>query len=58
MSFSDWKVDRISRGVYAASGSFELNYDIVEGDDNEVYLMVMYIKANVRILIVIHCRLK
>ncbi|XP_061395624.1 uncharacterized protein LOC133331239 [Musca vetustissima] len=36
INFFDWSVDRISRGVYAASGSMAVNYDIVEGDDNEI----------------------
>ncbi|XP_005181673.3 uncharacterized protein LOC101896817 [Musca domestica] len=36
MSFEDFKVERISRGVYAASGSFTVNYDVEEGDDTEI----------------------
>lgn len=36
VSFHDFKVERIGRGVYAASGSFIQNFDIVEGDDSEV----------------------
>ncbi|XP_073828223.1 uncharacterized protein [Musca autumnalis] len=36
VGFSDWKIDRISRGQYAISGSISVNIDIVDGDDNEV----------------------
>ncbi|XP_019891660.1 uncharacterized protein LOC101896989 [Musca domestica] len=35
-SFNEFKVERISRGVYAASISFTVNFDIVEGDDTEI----------------------
>ncbi|XP_075155996.1 uncharacterized protein LOC142229324 [Haematobia irritans] len=30
------QVDRVSRGVYAISGTFTLNTDIMDGDNNEV----------------------
>ncbi|XP_073828218.1 uncharacterized protein [Musca autumnalis] len=36
LKFNNWKIDRVRRGVFAVSGSFILNMDIVEGDDNEV----------------------
>ncbi|XP_061396950.1 uncharacterized protein LOC133332587 [Musca vetustissima] len=36
VSFHDFKVERIRRGVYAASGRFIQNFDIVEGDDSEI----------------------
>ncbi|XP_073820159.1 uncharacterized protein [Musca autumnalis] len=36
LGFSDWKIDRISRGQYAISGSISINVDIVDGDSNEV----------------------
>ncbi|XP_073828224.1 uncharacterized protein [Musca autumnalis] len=35
-SFGEFKVERISRGVYAASGSFTINVDFVEGDSNMI----------------------
>ncbi|XP_073828232.1 uncharacterized protein isoform X2 [Musca autumnalis] len=36
VSFGEFKVERISRGVYAASGSFTINTDVVEGDSNMI----------------------
>ncbi|XP_073828226.1 uncharacterized protein [Musca autumnalis] len=36
VSFGEFKVERISRGVYAASGSFTINADFVEGDSNMI----------------------
>lgn len=33
---SSLKVERVSRGVYAISGDVLINFDIVEGDDNQV----------------------
>ncbi|XP_073828230.1 uncharacterized protein [Musca autumnalis] len=36
VSFKDFKVERIGRGVYAASGSFTVNTDVVEGDSNMI----------------------
>ncbi|XP_073828211.1 uncharacterized protein [Musca autumnalis] len=32
----NFSIERVSRGVYAISGTMDLNYDIVEGDANEV----------------------
>ncbi|XP_073828231.1 uncharacterized protein isoform X1 [Musca autumnalis] len=36
LRYGEFKVERISRGVYAASGSFTLNVDFVEGDSNMI----------------------
>lgn len=36
VSFADWKVERISRGVFGFSGNCTLNMTILEGDSNEV----------------------
>ncbi|XP_073828225.1 uncharacterized protein [Musca autumnalis] len=36
ISYEEFKVERISRGVYAASGSFTINVDFVEGDSNMI----------------------
>ncbi|XP_011291723.1 uncharacterized protein LOC101896456 [Musca domestica] len=36
LRFGEFKVERISRGVYAGSGSFTINADIVEGDSHMI----------------------
>ncbi|XP_073848977.1 uncharacterized protein [Musca autumnalis] len=36
VDFQKFKVERIRRGVYAASGNIIQNFDIVEGDDSEI----------------------
>ncbi|XP_073820158.1 uncharacterized protein [Musca autumnalis] len=36
LRFGEFKVERISRAVYAASGSITINADVVEGDSNMI----------------------
>ncbi|XP_061395625.1 uncharacterized protein LOC133331240 [Musca vetustissima] len=38
-SFSEAKAERISRGVYGATLSFDVNFDVIEGDDSEVEML-------------------
>uniref|UniRef100_A0A1I8MRV7 Uncharacterized protein n=1 Tax=Musca domestica TaxID=7370 RepID=A0A1I8MRV7_MUSDO len=40
ISFADWKVERISRGVFGLSGKYTVNTTILEGDSNEIEVLI------------------
>ncbi|XP_059223268.1 uncharacterized protein LOC106090368 [Stomoxys calcitrans] len=42
VQFYDMSIVRVSRGVYACAGTLFLNYDIVEGDSNEMEMITSY----------------
>ncbi|XP_073817987.1 uncharacterized protein [Musca autumnalis] len=42
LNLIDFSVDRVERGVYGLSGKIILNFDIVEGDSNEIEMQLYY----------------
>ncbi|XP_061386247.1 uncharacterized protein LOC133321170 [Musca vetustissima] len=42
MNFVDFKVERIERGIYGFSGNIVFNFDIAEGDSNEMESQIYF----------------